>query len=205
MSALYFYPTFYPNFSTSRYQGEKYVFLHETQVYFQTSKDFTRGSILYSKNNPHRTSSLMPLYTCHQFIASAFSDEQRSLRLRYLRSIHGHFHTEHQHFCTSTKFIRTDNIIQCVHKSTFENTDENWYLQSHNVHCRLSTYFYIIPNENAELRVYINHGTNTAFHKTGIAYPIRNSQHSRQNAVWRSGAHGVGLGNCRRTLSLAHS
>lgn len=30
--------------------------------------------------------------------------------------------------------------------------------------------FYIIPNENAEVRVYINHGTNTAFIRQALLF-----------------------------------
>jgi len=82
----------------------------------------------------------MSLYTFHQFIASAFGYKQRSSHLSDMRSMHEHFHTEHQHFCTSPEFIRTDNIIQCFHKSTLNTYNHTTY----NVDYKLN--FYIIPN-----------------------------------------------------------
>jgi hypothetical protein len=142
MCSLYFHSKFFPNFSTS--PPARNAFLHETL--FSNLKDCTRGDILYSKNNPYRTSGPMSLCTFHQFIASAFGYKQRSPHLCDLRSIHEHFHTEHQHFCTSPKFIRTDNIIQCVHIFTSQ-TQMNTVTYNHityNVDYQLN--FYIIPN-----------------------------------------------------------
>jgi hypothetical protein len=87
----------------------------------------------------------MSLYTFHQFIASAFGYKQYSPHLTDLRSIHEHFHTEHQHFCTSPKFTPTDNIIQCVHKSTLKpQTQTDTY--NHITYVNYQLDFYIIPN-----------------------------------------------------------
>jgi len=45
---------------------------------FWNFKYCTRGGILYTKNNPYRTSGPMSLHTFHQLIASAFGYKQRS-------------------------------------------------------------------------------------------------------------------------------
>jgi hypothetical protein len=86
---------------------------HTKLSLFSNFKDRTHGGTFYSKNNPYRTlESEVPIHfpPTYRFRIRLKSNAVHKW-LRDLRSIHEHFHTEHQHFCTPQKFIRTDNTI----------------------------------------------------------------------------------------------
>lgn len=158
------------------------VILREIRFYmklclFSNFEDCAGGGILYSKNNLYRTSGPMSLYTFHQLIVSAFGYKQRSPQLCDLCSFHEHFHAEHRHICASPKFIRTDNIIQCVHKSTLKTRMKTDTYNHITYNVDYQSDFYIIPNSNAEVQVYVNHGTNTAYTRQSllILYVIHNT------------------------------
>jgi hypothetical protein len=124
MCSPYFHSKFYPKFSTSRYPGEKYVFTRNS-IYFQTSKTALVAVFCILKIT-HTELRVQCPYTLPTNLSLPHSVTSNAVhnRLCALRSIYEHFHTEHQHICTSPKFIRTDNISQCVHKSTLK-THEN--------------------------------------------------------------------------------